>query len=61
MSLNTPENIYLIYAFSHIGAVANLIIAASTREEIVRRVRTTNSKAILSLIRYSRNLKRKQL
>ena len=49
VSLNTPETIYLIYALSHIGAIANLIIATSTREDIIEQVHNTNSKVIFIL------------
>lgn len=49
MSMQTPETIYLIYGLNYIGAVANLIYATSTAEDIISKVELTSSKALFVL------------
>lgn len=49
ISMQTPETIYLIYALNYIGAVANLIYMTSSPEEIIEKVKLTDSKALFVL------------
>lgn len=49
VSLNTPETAYLIYALSHIGAIANLILATSTKNEAINSIQHTESKMVFIL------------
>ncbi|MBQ4060337.1 MAG: acyl--CoA ligase [Lachnospiraceae bacterium] len=49
LSLNIPETTYVIYALNYIGAVANLLIANATAEEIVAILKETDSKMFVVL------------
>lgn len=49
LSLNTPETTYAIYGLNYIGAVANLLVANTTAQEIVANLKDTNSKLFLVL------------
>lgn len=49
LSLNTPETTYAIYALNYIGAIANLLVANNTKNEIEVNLRETNSKLFLVL------------
>lgn len=49
ISLNTPETVYCLYALNKIGAVANLILANITTNEIVESLNNTNSKLLIVL------------
>ena len=58
ISLNTPETLYLIYALSCIGAVANMLIATSSKQEIVEHIKNTDSKMVFVLDKFTEKYKR---
>lgn len=49
MMPTTPEAVYMIYALSKIGAVANMVDPRKSREQIEEYVKMTNSKLIVSI------------
>ena len=49
ISLNTPETVYCLYALNHIGAVANLLGATITVQEIEANITETKSKMVFVL------------
>jgi len=49
ISLNTPETAYLIYALNSLGAVANLIVATSSLNEIKEIIANTNTRLVFVL------------
>ena len=49
LSLNTPETTYAIYGLNYIGAVANLLVANTSVQEIATNLKDTKSKLFLVL------------
>ncbi len=49
MSMHTPETIYAIYGLNYIGAVANIVYMSLTEEEILNKIKQTQSKALFIL------------
>ncbi|MBD5537995.1 MAG: acyl--CoA ligase [Lachnospiraceae bacterium] len=47
--INSPETIYLIFALSKIGAVANMVYGASTSEELKKYILDVKSKIVFTL------------
>lgn len=47
--INSPETIYLIFALSKIGAVANMVYGSSTCEELKKYVLDVNSKIMFTI------------
>lgn len=56
LSLNTPETTYVIYGLNLIGAVANLLVANMTPDEISKNVSETGSKLLFVLDRMTDGL-----
>lgn len=49
LSLNTPETTYAIYALNYLGAIANLVVANTTANELLANLKETKSKLFLCL------------
>lgn len=49
ISLNTPETAYVIYTLNYLGAVANLLVATSSKNEVTENIRNTKSKMVFVL------------
>ena len=47
MSMHTPETIYTIYGLNYIGAIANIVYLTLTEQELIDRLKNTNSKLLL--------------
>lgn len=47
--INSPETIYLIFALSKIGAVANMVYGSSTSEELKKYILDVKSKIVVTL------------
>ena len=47
--INSPETIYLIFALSKIGAVANMVYGSSTSEELKKYILDVDSKIVFTL------------
>ena len=56
LSLNTPDTTYVIYGLNLIGAVANLLVANMTSDEISKNVSETGSKLLFVLDRMTDGL-----
>lgn len=56
LSLNTPETTYVIYGLNLIGAVANLLVANMTPDEISKNVSETGAKLLFVLDRMTDGL-----
>lgn len=46
-SLHTPETIYIIYGLNKIGAVANMVYLTLSANEIIKNIKSTDSKAFI--------------
>lgn len=48
-SLNSPETVYLLYGINKIGAIANMVSGLSDTKDLIRYIKDTNSKLLVTI------------